>query len=950
MAIRFQCVQCKKWLGIGSRKAGTTIECPICHVSQTVPERTVYPPAAGDPEESFEAPVLLPEVAGEERFERSDWSLPTPVTTLAPQVPAHVEGPEQTLPAEPACRKAPLITRVFRAVWVLGLLGLVSAAIVVTMVHFYSLDQKPPEPSENLQASLFSSPEPLPFPKALTESPTVTPADSAPDTKANALKDANVESKTPLAKPVEKSGKTAASEPAQPEPIPVEPKINQLPVKEPPTKESKPVQSEPRAEPPVAVTKKFKRRADMSAEELRKQLLLIPEVRLDAVPGSSQKLLVAAKVAPNPGLDLAPLLMRNRPDLAGLPIKIGVDCRLGKEAAENLQALSRKLRQNLEKSIPGNRFGSAAGTLADPRPDPVLLRTLLLGASRSEWLRAEAIPTLLQLLMAENQDVRHVLVELLAEIPGVQASRALAKRALFDLHPEVRQAAVEALKNRPQEDYLETLFEGFQYPWFPVADHAAEALVHLGCRDVIPNLVRLLDAKDTNRPQVIEHNKQKVYIVQELVRINHLLNCFMCHAASLARSDLVRGRVPIPGQPLPAPVTTPQYYEGNQGIFVRADITYLFQDFSVHQPTTNVKEWPAHQRYDYLVRRRPLTPAEVAAWRSKSPGKDSKRKEALLFAIRELGREEAALTLDNWRTVFDPITGEKLGKRQESALEQARRIASALVDARGAKREQLLMLIKEREGDVYDLALLLALRDLPTDLQRKTRAVLAERFAELPLATLRVKLQDPDREVRLAAVSACAHREIKTLAEELEPLSRDADAEIAEEAERVRCIIDPSYVPEKQIARLARKLVDASAKQQKDLFEQYRKVENSVYFQALARAIPDLPVKLQTEVRQHLAQRMADGPLDALIERMADKSAEIRLAAVKAARLKGARSTIPHLIRRLNDQEYPVIAQARESLEYFTGLNMGPYKDANPTQRAEIMRKWNEWWKKNKDR
>ena len=46
--------------------------------------------------------------------------------------------------------------------------------------------------------------------------------------------------------------------------------------------------------------------------------------------------------------------------------------------------------------------------------------------------------------MAEAAPVRRLLVELLAEIPGKQATAALAQRAVFDLSPEVRRAAAAA--------------------------------------------------------------------------------------------------------------------------------------------------------------------------------------------------------------------------------------------------------------------------------------------------------------------------------------------------------------------------------------------------------------------------------------------------------------------------------------------------------------------------
>ena len=56
-----------------------------------------------------------------------------------------------------------------------------------------------------------------------------------------------------------------------------------------------------------------------------------------------------------------------------------------------------------------------------------------------------------------------------------------------------------------------------------------------------------------------------------------------------------------------------QYYESTGGSFVRADVTYLRQDFSVPQPVPRPGQWPANQRYDYMVRKRFLTGEELKA-------------------------------------------------------------------------------------------------------------------------------------------------------------------------------------------------------------------------------------------------------------------------------------------------------------------------------------------------
>ena len=52
------------------------------------------------------------------------------------------------------------------------------------------------------------------------------------------------------------------------------------------------------------------------------------------------------------------------------------------------------------------------------------------------------------MLMHEDRRIRLVLVELLADIPGKQATVALAQRAVFDTCPEVRELALRALIER----------------------------------------------------------------------------------------------------------------------------------------------------------------------------------------------------------------------------------------------------------------------------------------------------------------------------------------------------------------------------------------------------------------------------------------------------------------------------------------------------------------------
>jgi hypothetical protein len=386
----------------------------------------------------------------------------------------------------------------------------------------------------------------------------------------------------------------------------------------------------------------IKRLHNLGAEELRKELLLAPEVALDAVPNSSANLVALAERSRINGEPYyGPILLKaDRLDLACLPLQAGMDCVLGKEPAENLQAMSRKLRVAIESCVPK---GSG-----DPRPDPDALRKLLLKEDGG-WLKPEAVRCMRQMLAAENTAVRQIMVEVLSKIPDRIATETLAVSALTDLAPEVRQAAVTALKDRPRDDYSPFLLSGLRYPWNAVVAHAAEALAALGGKEATPALVQALAEPDPNLPVTIEQGKRKLHVVRELVRVNHLANCLLCHAPSFDRSDLVRGAVPIPGQALPGPATMPQYYETGES-FVRADITYLRQHFSVVQPVLRAGMWPANQRFDYLVRLRPVT-SKKELEQAEAVKREGTTTQKLLLrrAIKELTGQDPGATPEDWR-------------------------------------------------------------------------------------------------------------------------------------------------------------------------------------------------------------------------------------------------------------------------------------------------------------
>lgn len=383
-------------------------------------------------------------------------------------------------------------------------------------------------------------------------------------------------------------------------------------------------------EPPQPAV--VQRRTKLSDEDLRKQLLAVPELNLHDGKIKDKLYTQASftKVIKNMPLHTVVALVEERHDLRGLPLRKGPDCQLGKEPAEDLQTFSRKLRDALARGQGSSAFDGQAVAVREVFTTAHGGVIVIRPHYRERFLE-RTVPTMVQMLTPESQSVRQALVDHLGGIKGAPASQALARIAIFDLSDKLRADALGHLRGRDHEEYRQVLLDGLRYPWTPVADHSAEALVVLRDEDAVPKLQELARAPDPRAP--FFDKDQGSYAVRELVRVNHLNNCMMCHAPSKATTDLVRGRVPTPGEPLP-PLS--QYYESTDGIFVRADVTYLKQDFSVPQPVENNGAWPTMQRYDYLVRNKPLPlDADIEKLRRRYSN-DYPQRDAVLYALKEL--------------------------------------------------------------------------------------------------------------------------------------------------------------------------------------------------------------------------------------------------------------------------------------------------------------------------
>jgi hypothetical protein len=253
-----------------------------------------------------------------------------------------------------------------------------------------------------------------------------------------------------------------------------------------------------------------------------------------------------------------------------------------------------------------------------------------------------------QILPADQDEGQLARVRALAAIPRPEATRALAKVAVFSSAEATRARAIEALSVRREGDYTEVLVQGLRYPWPQAARNAAIAIVALDRKDLLPHLAAMADQPDPRSPITEELEGKKVTVAHEIVRINHHRNCLLCHPPAergKTPEDTLVAETPVPSEPFPD--SSRGYGATESNLLVRIDATYLRQDFSVLQPVREHSAWPAQQRFDFFVRKRVLTPAEALDLRARlakrEPGELSPYQSAAAQAIRALkGRNPGA--------------------------------------------------------------------------------------------------------------------------------------------------------------------------------------------------------------------------------------------------------------------------------------------------------------------
>jgi hypothetical protein len=397
--------------------------------------------------------------------------------------------------------------------------------------------------------------------------------------------------------------------------------------------------------------------------------------------------------------------------------------------------------------------------------------------------------------MHEDKQVRLMLVDVLKEIPGRASTGALARRAAFDLDAEVRDAAIEALRARPPFESRRVFIELLRFPWPPVAQHAAEALVDLGDRASVGQLVASLDEPDPALPNV---DGQGTASIRELVRVHHLTNCVLCHPPAVTALDPVLGVDPLltlasanaglsqASQGLQVTAGAHSYGPGgtrNSAALVRADVTYLRQEFSARQKmppeltALRSQSGPLSaplQRFDFVVRRRAISRVEANQLRTSAADQQSyPQREAALFALRRLsGLDRGKLSAD-WLQQYPDAKKEA----------QAARLAVSLVNARGERRDQMLDRYRDEKGVAYTLALAEAIPSVEGKFRERTRDALVERLSRMTAETLQERFNEEDPELRRAAALACGRKRETNLAADLIRLLEDKDQEVVLVAE-----------------------------------------------------------------------------------------------------------------------------------------------------------------------
>lgn len=358
--------------------------------------------------------------------------------------------------------------------------------------------------------------------------------------------------------------------------------------------------------------------------------------------------------------------LSKRDDLRGLPFLMGKDCRTDVNAARHFSEVAQNV-QNLLSVVAGLGAGTRERSSFDDLMEKhfwISLDKAIDNAKKANGPLCQASPedieraliaATMQMLATTPEPYRVGLAKRLASMKHADATLALVKLALYAPEEKVLAAALDGLKKHNSQKTKELLLAGLRYPLPVVPMRAAKALVKLDVKTALEDLIQVLEEPDPRMPAIKKTADKDVYVVRESVRINHHHNCLLCHAPANTDdmpSGVLSAPVPLLDQSLPSPF---QGYGQLQSpdIFVRTDMSYLRQDFSLMMKVEKADPWPEMQRFDFFVRTREVTTREAASIVIKLANDTGATHLAAQYALRELtGRRPAKTTPQAWRELL----------------------------------------------------------------------------------------------------------------------------------------------------------------------------------------------------------------------------------------------------------------------------------------------------------
>jgi hypothetical protein len=400
----------------------------------------------------------------------------------------------------------------------------------------------------------------------------------------------------------------------------------------------------------VSVQDKQQRQADQQRAEPRApgELMRVPEVTLKHImPNPNQAKVELVQLVRDIRTQeqrdpdgFVKKLVKERSEMQGMPFIMGGMCRM--DAATS------------------DLFAAAVGTTHDALQ--MEQQSTIRSAESVDlfWTRwggndtSVGVAALSQIYGPQTVQRRESLAKHLKAVDHPASTKALARSAVYDFDHHVRLAALEGLVGRTKQDYTDVLIAGLHHPWPTAARNAAHAIAMLNRQDLVPQLVAFLAEADPREPFAKDVDGKECKVMREVVKVNHHRNCLLCHSPAPVNSmpGGVMAVVPTPGESFPMPQPGSPYGSSPSEVMVRADVTYLRQDFSVLQPVANAAPWPEMQRFDFFVRTRVLNEEELAEQqkaKAGAPAAPSPHHKAAIAALERLtGKQNVAPTAAAW--------------------------------------------------------------------------------------------------------------------------------------------------------------------------------------------------------------------------------------------------------------------------------------------------------------